>query len=382
MKKPRFHLLSGSRQRRRNRLSPLALLINAGVLLLIGGATGYGVWRLHGAREGLRGPEAARLPTVPHRGSTLSGMAFPTPRQDLLGPAWDQAVQPTASGRPESALFGSTRTSRSGLALFHEGVDIAVVERDARGRPVDPVTAVAEGRVAYVNRTAGDSTYGLYVMLAHPDPVGIVYTLYAHLADVASNIHPGKPVLRGQALGTLGHTPAHLIPQERAHLHFEIGLLINSRYDDWIRAGRGRNAHGAFNGRNMGGLDPLIVLRDSRRQPSFSLLAHLQSLAPAFALVIRNPGRTPDFFVRHPALWRDAAPPGPALVLAFTESGLPLSGRNATREEADRLGRMSAVVLTVDPAVLGRNGRRLVVKRETGWELGRNGEVWLRLLLF
>jgi len=43
---------------------------------------------------------------------------------------------------------------------------------------------------------------------------------------------------------------------------------------------------------------------------------------------------------------------------------------------------MSAVVLTVDPAVLGRNGRRLVVKRETGWELGRNGEVWLRLLLF
>ena len=317
---------------------------------------------------------------APH--PALRGMIFPTPQQAFFGPDGDRGIQPTVSGRPESGRYGSTRTDSRGRASFHEGIDIAVVSRDAKGRPRDSATAVANGRVAHANRATGDSNYGRYVVLLHPDPAGPVYTLYAHLADIEPAVQAGVSVTRGARLGTVGHTPASLIPRDRAHLHFEIGLMANSRFTAWARRQGFPNPHGLFNGRNLLGVDPIPVMLQRASDPAFSMLRHLQTRSVAVTLAVQSRGRMPDFFIRHPALWTDPAPAGPVLVLACTEGGVPVSGRNATPEEAARLGRARAVVLAVDEAVLGRNGRHLVVKRGHGWELGRNGESWLDLLLF
>src|SRR5450432_245601 len=50
---------------------------------------------------------------------------------------------------------------------FHEGIDIRPLHRDARGEPLDEVRAIADGKVVYVSRAAGDSNYGRYVVVEH-----------------------------------------------------------------------------------------------------------------------------------------------------------------------------------------------------------------------
>ncbi|NLB60415.1 MAG: M23 family metallopeptidase, partial [Lentisphaerae bacterium] len=127
--------------------------------------------------------------------ASLQQMRYPTARDWLAGPERSAAFQPTASGRPESALYGSVRTVQLGrrwVASFHEGVDIAPLHRDRLGRPCDTIHAVAEGRVAYLNRLAGQSSYGKYVVLVHASSVGELYTLYAHLAHITPTLQTGQ----------------------------------------------------------------------------------------------------------------------------------------------------------------------------------------------
>jgi murein DD-endopeptidase MepM/ murein hydrolase activator NlpD len=360
-----------------SRFSPLligtalaALLLVAGLLLLDR--------RKPGAEPAGESAAPDATPVVP----ALRGMIFPSPQQNLFGPGWEKGIQPTVSGKPESGLYGSSRTGSKGLASFHEGVDIAVVARDARGRPTDPVVAVADGRVAYANRTAGNSNYGNYVVLFHDDPAGEIFTLYAHLAAIEPAVTTGAAVARGARLGTVGHTPPSLIPPDRAHLHFEIGLLANARFSQWAKRTGLKDPHGDFNGRNLLGLDPILVMAQCAQDPAFSLLGHLQQRPAAFSILVRSRGRLPDYFRRHPALWTDPTPEGQLFVIACTEGGVPVSGRNARPEEMARLGRPDSLVLAVDESVLGRNGRHLVVKRGSDWVLGQNGETWLDLLMY
>ena len=69
------------------------------------------------------------------------------------------------------------------------------------GIPWTRSTRSPPGGSAYVNRRAGNSNYGIYVVLAHDEPaLGEVYTLYAHLARVESGLHAGQPVEAGQVL--------------------------------------------------------------------------------------------------------------------------------------------------------------------------------------
>lgn len=362
-----------------SRFSPLligtalaALLLAAGLLLLD---------RRKPAAEP-NPAETAAAPAPVETPPALRGMIVPSPQQNLFGPGWEKGIQPTASGKPESGLYGSSRTGSKGLASFHEGVDIAVVARDARGAPTDPVVAVADGRVAYANRSTGDSNYGNYVVLFHDDPAGEIYTLYAHLAAIEPAVTAGAAVARGARLGTVGHTPSSIIPRDRAHLHFEIGLLANARFAQWAKLTGLKDPHGDFNGRNLLGLDPILVMAQCAQDPAFSLLAHLQQRPVAFTLIVKSRGRLPDYFKRHPALWTDPGPEGAFFVIASTEGGVPVSGRHATPEEIARLGRADRMVLAVDDAVLGRNGRHLVVKRGSEWVLGQNGETWLDLLMY
>ncbi len=380
MKKTR-HSSSRSSSRRPSGYSPI--FIGSVLVVLIAAAVLLGLDRLKISRSATEpkpaevapGPDAEAIPA-------LLNMQLPSPQQNLIGPGWEKGVQPTVSGKPESALYGSSRTGSKGLASFHEGVDIATVSRDAKGNPTDPAFAVADGRVAYVNRSAGNSNYGQYVILLHPDPVGDVYTLYAHLAAIEPAVSPGVTVPRGTRLGTVGHTPASIIPLARAHLHFEIGLVANDRFSQWAKFKGLKDPHGDFNGGNLLGVDPLPVMAQSVQDPAFSMLSHLQQLPVAFTVMARSRGRMPDYFRRHPALWIDPTADGKAFVIACSEGGVPLSGRNAQPDELARLGRANEMVLAVDEHVLGRNGRHLVVRRGQDWTLGRNGESWLDLLMY
>lgn len=290
---------------------------------------------------------------------------------------------PTASGRLESALYGTVRTSQQGkhlLPSFHEGLDIAPTGRDRRQMPTDPILAVANGRVAYVNHIAGNSNYGKYIVLLHDDPLGEIYTLYAHMADIAPEMRPGRIVTRGDRLGLMGNSASSAIPVARAHLHFEIGIVNNLRFQQWYRAQKLKPDHGNFHGHNLTGINPLDVFSAQERQGSFSMLSYLRNLPPAFEVVFRAP-RIPDYFVRYPALWGGGRTGG-VLTMTVSEGGVPLSARMASESEKSALGNRDHHILRADENVLGRNGLRLVVKRQEQWVLGRNGERWLEILTY
>ena len=348
-------------------------------------------WLLADGTEGdtgRRGRRVSQQVEIPARSrDEVFGLryGYPTDQQELWNTESAVVYQPTASGRVESALYGSVRTRSSGgrlLPAFHMGIDIASLERDRRGRPLDKIYAVADGRVGYVNRVGGNSSYGIYIVLLHDDPLGEIYTLYSHMARVEPGIKEGVSVSRGDVLGVMGNTASTGIPMVRAHLHFEIGVVYNARFRRWYRAQELVPDHGVYHGWNLTGIDPLAVFGEKGQEEiRFNLRTYLWELEPAFALIVRTT-KPLDYFERYPDLWDGQAffAEASAIVMTVSESGMPLSGRMASPEEVAALDGDRAQVLEVDEEVLGRNGMRYVVQRGDSWEVGRNAERWLDIL--
>lgn len=315
----------------------------------------------------------------------LARLRHASAQTNLLDSPITTFIQPTESGRSESGLYGSVRTANTGGRIhpsFHEGIDIKPMARDRAGKPLDDVVAIADGRVAYLNKHSGNSNYGLYVVLLHDDAMGEVYSLYSHLASVPSGLRVGAAVEAGTVLGRMGNTPSRIIPMARAHLHFEIGVVLNQGFERYMASIKTRNDHGRYNGWNLIGTDPLTVYADQRAAgASFSLQAHLEQ-QPVAAELVMAAARLPDYFVRHPVLWAGGAYAGPALVVSLSHGGVPLRGRAATAEEAALLKGRTPRVLNADPNVIGRNGRRLVQAGRDGWTLGSQGQRWADIFLF
>jgi hypothetical protein len=230
-------------------------------------------------------------------------LVFPTPQKAWTTGRIDEFVQPTVSGDPESGLFGCVR---SGGSQFHEGLDIKPTSRDRHGEPADPVSAAMDGIVKHVSASPGSSNYGRYIVIEHPDQAPAVYTLYAHLARIEPEIRPGARVAKGQLLGLMGRSAGGAaIPKERGHLHFEIGLRATENFDAWYFARRfgNRNEHGAFNGMNLMGIDPLDFLRQWRLGRVDSFQQYFDRLRPVVTLRIATT-RVPDFVQRYPSLLR------------------------------------------------------------------------------
>lgn len=316
--------------------------------------------------------------------SAFVAARFPTDQDILRDPTIPGVFQPTAAGNPMSALFGSVRTTQVGghlIPSFHEGIDIAPLQRDARGHPLDNVCAVAEGRVGYINRAAGDSNYGNYVVLLHSDPLGEVYTLYAHLAEIAPGLRAGLPTPKGTVLGRMGNTANPAIPLARAHVHFEVGVVASARFDRWFRAQRLTPDHGNYNGWNLLGVDPRGVFKAQHVSTNFEFQAYLTTVPAAFEVVLAASGSL-DYFRRYPRLWQGAPFTGGCLVLACSEDGVPLSGRCATPDEARLAGSRRVAVLKVNEVALGRNGAHLVTKEGNAWRPGHSGERLLEILTY
>jgi len=228
----------------------------------------------------------------------------------------------------QGGQFGFVRgPQRSGEKIafvqLHEGIDIRPVRRDARGEPLDPVRAAAGGKVVHTSTAAGASNYGRYVVIEHPGDGGPYYTLYAHLASIAAE--PGQTVRQGEPIGVMGHTGAG-INRERAHLHFEICLLLNPNFASWHAANfpGSPNLHGIYNGLNLAGTDPARVLLEARRNPALRISDSFAAGEPFFSLIVNN---SPNFSLIRTSPW--LVPAGeianpPAWKITFARSGVPL----------------------------------------------------------
>ncbi|MCB1070190.1 MAG: M23 family metallopeptidase [Kiritimatiellae bacterium] len=311
-------------------------------------------------------------------------IGFPTPQTRLVETNSLEVYMATGSGRVESAWYGSVRTRKyrsSYLPSFHEGVDIAPTARDARGRALDDVFAVADGTVGYINRVAGNSSYGIYVVLLHESRLGEVFTLYAHLASASDSLRVGHPVTRGDIIGRMGHTSTLGIPVQRSHLHFEFGTVLNRRFETWFRGKKLKPNHGMLHGYNLTGLNPMGLFDYMAEEKRFDPLNYIKAAPVAFRMVVPT-DTLPDYYQRYPALWVGEPATGGAMVMEVSEGGVPLFARAATDEEKARISNRKPVVLEVFPDILGRNGERLVVKRNGEWQPGRKSEQWLDILLY
>ncbi|MEM7393765.1 MAG: hypothetical protein AAF492_15595, partial [Verrucomicrobiota bacterium] len=187
-------------------------------------------------------------------------------------------------------------------------------------------------------------------------------------------------VERGAPIGTMGNTPSSIIPVVRSHLHFELGMIRNNRFDNWIASQKITNLHGRHHGWNLTGISPLDILAETAPARTFSMLDYLQRLPPAFELLI-DVSRPLDYFSRYPDLWLGTRPASGAMVLSVSEGGVVSGGRPAHAAESERLQASSGpVVLSADSDVLGRNGLRLVIQSKGTWKIGRNGTKWLNIL--
>lgn len=308
-------------------------------------------------------------------------ISWPTPnRAWAQGRSYDAWAQPTVSGDPESALFGCVR---SGGTQFHEGLDIRAVGRDTRGEATDAITAAMDGVVRYVSTAPGKSNYGRYIVIEHPDLTPAVYTLYAHLARVAAGIRPGTPVSRGQVIGTMGRSASgSAIPRERAHLHFEIGLVATMNFSSWYAGKKfgSPNEHGAYNGMNLMGIDPQDFLRQWRARKVDNFQQYFDALRGVVRVRVAT-GRVPDFITRYPALLRRPLPAGPVAgwEIECNSTGLPFAWTPLGPAEVAGLRPGTALIVSVESALV-RAGRckSLVRPRGAGYVPGSDLETMLQ----
>src|SRR5208283_4073066 len=81
------------------------------------------------------------------------------------------------------------------------------------------------------------------------------------------------------------------IAKDRAHVHFELNVLINDNFAGWYKKtfpGQ-RNEHGEWNGQNLNGLDEReILLGEHNPAAKFSLLNFLRSQTELCRVLVRS----------------------------------------------------------------------------------------------
>ncbi|MCU0780634.1 MAG: M23 family metallopeptidase [Akkermansiaceae bacterium] len=252
----------------------------------------------------------------------------------------DRTFEGVVSKPWEGGTFGFTRTpirvnGQVVFTRFHEGIDVSPLRRDKNGNPLDPVNSVADGTVVHVSPVSGRSNYGKYLVVAHDWQGSRVFSLYAHMGDICRQ--PGDQVKAGDRLGTLGYTGVGL-NRTRAHLHLELCLMLNPRYQGWHQAtGKGINHHGIYNGMNMAGADIAAFYLGRAENPRLSFSEFMAAVPVYFKVAVPDHGGF-DFPERYPYLRRDgaAAQPEaarpPAWEISFSATGLPVGFAASQRQ--------------------------------------------------
>jgi len=294
-------------------------------------------------------------------------LVWPTPNPACFeGRPIEAYIQPTVSGDPASGLFGCVRSNGY---QFHEGLDLKPVGERRRGEPTDEIFAAMDGVVRHISVRAGESSYGRYVVLEHPGATPAIYTLYAHLQSIAAGLEVGDAVKGGQVIAIMGHSAGgYAIPRDRAHLHFEMGLMVTTDFPIWYNRQKfgSPNEHGPWNGMNLMGFDPREFCTRFRAHPTEEVIDYLRSLPVALKVRVATT-HVPDFAVRYPGLVTAPLPPGSLLAGWEVEcwwTGLPLALRplDAAAIGLQRPGTMQIVAM---------NREELVTHRAIGLVRGR-----------
>lgn len=339
----------------------------------------YSPWVVFLAGVSLLGSLPARLPAQPFHLPTANRALF---EADGGG---DRFFVPTVGKTWISGTFGCVRSEGRQL---HEGIDIRCLQRDKRGESADPVLATADGTVAYVNRKASLSNYGIYIVLRHVIDGIEIYSTYAHLREVGADLKPGVAVKAGETIGILGRTAntREGISKERAHVHFELNLYVNDAFPAWYKKNfpGQRNDHGVWNGQNLLGLDPrAIFLEQQRRGAKFSLAQFIQNQPDLCRVVLR--ATSFPWLKRYAALVR-ANPQAQQEGVAGYEIALNFNGipkELIPRATSELKGKEKFQLLSVNEAEAKKNPcRRLVTQRGSRWELAPRGIKALELLTY
>lgn len=309
-------------------------------------------------------------------------LVWPTPNTGWAdGKPLDAYIQHAGSGDAESGTFGGVR---SGGHQFHEGLDIKCVGRDRHGEPTDSVFAALDGVVRHINASAGDSNYGRYIVIEHPEQIPAIYTLYAHLARIAPGLHVGDRVTHGQAIAVMGHSSDRPIPRERAHLHFEIGVMVTRDFQLWYdrRKFGSRNDQGLWNGMNLMGIDPLAVFNGWRAGRINTMQDAFAQMTQAVRVRIAT-HRFPDFIGRYPSLLTKQPAMGPVSgwEIAFNWTGVPFAWTPLGPTEVLGLPPDQPRIVEVNTDLERRElSKTLVVQHRGTWSVGRDLENVLQQL--
>ncbi len=311
---------------------------------------------------------------------------FPTANHALFTPGAElKFFAPTAPDKPwTSGSFGCVRDNGGRM---HEGLDIRSLQHDRRGDPTDPVMATADGTVVYFSRKSGLSNYGNYLVLRHVVEGLEIYSLYAHLSAIRADLKIGSAVKAGEVVATMGRTSSvEVITRDRAHVHFELNVLVNDRFAAWFRqnAPGDRNDHGEWNGQNLNGLDAReILLAENRSSGRFSLLDFVRSQTELCRVLVRVKNfpyltRYAALILRNPVAEKEGVA-GYEVALNYNGVAFALMPRAAS--EIKGAGKFQ--LLSVNEAIESANHcRKLVVRRGGHWALGNEGMRVLELLTY
>lgn len=310
---------------------------------------------------------------------------LPTPNHALFETnGFEQFYVGTVGREWPSGTFGCVRSEGY---QFHEGLDIRAVNRDKSNEPTDPIFATADGTVTYVNHKAGLSSYGKYIVLSHRLEGIEIFSLYAHLSEIGTETVPGAKVKAGQVIGVMGRTAntRQGISRDRAHLHFELCLLINDRFAEWRKEKFPdlRNDHGRWNGRNLSGIDPQSVLLQANTSGSFSILQHLRS-HPELCRVFVKDTEFPWLWRYRPLIRRNPVAEKEGIIgyeVSLSYNGTPLRMIPRAASEVQSSSRYE--LLHVDDAMAAQYQCSDLVDRVDGkWKLSRKTTELLDLLTY
>ncbi len=311
---------------------------------------------------------------------------FPTANHTLYDRGGEEKFFVGTTGKPwTSGTFGCVRSE--GWQM-HEGLDIKCLQRDKHGEPTDPVLATADGTVVYFSNKPALSNYGRYIVLRHLVDGLEIFSLYAHLHEIRSDLKVGQTVASGEKIAITGRTSNthETISKERAHVHFELNLLYTDRFSRWFKKSSPtqRDDHGDFNGQNLAGIDPRLILLAERDQGTkFNLLTWLQARPELCRVLVRKTDF--PFLKRYPALIA-ASPAGGKKTIAGYEISLDYNGvplRLIPRTADEIKGSAKYQLLSVNEPEQQKNpARKLVTHKGKHWELTSHGDNLLDLLTF
>lgn len=311
---------------------------------------------------------------------------LPTANHALFDKGGEERFFVGTAGKSWTAgTFGCVRT---GGWQMHEGIDIRCLQRDRRGEPTDPVLATADGTVAYISTRPSLSNYGIYLILRHQVEGLEIYSLYAHLHEIRPNLKVGQAVKAGEEVAVMGRTAntSEGISKDRAHVHFELNLLVNDRFASWYKKTfpTQKNDHGDWNGQNLLGIDPRAVLvAEHERGGKFNLVSFIQGQRELCRVLVRKTYF--PWLKRYAPLIRPGTRAeqegiaGYEIALNFNGVAFELIPRAASEIK----GKTKFQLLSVNEAEYHKNpARRLVARRGARWELTNHGLNLLGLLTY